>query len=334
LPFGEEEAVSPPCLSQWRTFDTFAGTYGVITSAIVKAHPQINLTIASFNFNLGSNRSTTPSPNPFINDRDAFWKGFDAVFAFGVPTVDAGGYLWTNGIKQSNTSYVMQVQVQMPGLTPNQTTTFVQPLLRTLNGLGIPVSIDTPTTRVYSRATGALGGGGGNSRFASRIFPRAAYVNPRLFAAAMAAARAMVEDGYVFHGLNMAPTLKVAGFPAPAGLNPVWRDSVMHADVFDSTNLANITVAQFRAAKARLDGHMDALRAATPGGGTYFNEADLLEPDWQNAFFGSNYNKLAQIKKVWDPWHVFWAPTTPGSEAYAVRTPNEIPSQNGRLCRV
>jgi hypothetical protein len=78
----------------------------------------------------------------------------------------------------------------------------------------------------------------------------------------------------------MAPTLQAAGFPGRTGVNPVWRDAVMHADVFDTVNMANITPEQFAAAKARLDRHMDALRAATPGGGAYFNEADLLSPDW------------------------------------------------------
>lgn len=229
----------------------------------------------------------------------------------------------------------MQVRVQMPGLTPSETVTFIEPLVATLNSLGIPMANITPTTQIYSLQTGAIGGGPGNGRFASRIFPRKAYTDPTLFAAAMAAARASVEDGYVFHGLNMAPTLKVAGYPAPAGVNPVWRDSVMHADVFDSTNMAGISDEAFRAAKRRLDGHMDALRKATPGGGAYFNEADVQEPNWQEAFFGSNYDKLVQIKKKWDAQGVFWAPTTPGSEAWKVEgvDPEGIQTQNGRLCR-
>ncbi|KAK0634225.1 hypothetical protein B0T14DRAFT_542935 [Immersiella caudata] len=310
-------------------------TYGVITSAIVKAHPQINLTIAAFTFTVGAS-ATQPGPDPTITNLTAFWAGFDAVFRFGVPTVDAGGYLWTNGIRLSNTSYTMQVRVQMPGLTPAETITFIQPLITSLNSLGIPLSNITPTTQIYSLQTGAIGGALGNGRFASRIFPRRAYTDPTLFAAAMTAARATVEDGYVFHGLNMAPTLRVAGFPAPAGVNPVWRDSVMHADVFDSTNMAGISDDAFRAAKRRLERHMDALRKATPGGGAYFNEADVQEPEWQDAFFGSNYGKLVSIKKKWDPEAVFWAPTTPGSEAWSVEGVDAegIQTQNGRLCRV
>ncbi|KAK3390712.1 hypothetical protein B0H63DRAFT_410663 [Podospora didyma] len=309
-------------------------TYGIITSAIVKSHPQINLTIASFTFTLGSTASTTPGPAVTITNSTAFWKGFDAVFAYGIPTVDAGGYLWTNGINLGAGSFTMQTRAQMPGLTPAQATTFIQPLLTTLNALGIPVTIDTPSTVVYSSQRGPLGAAPGNSRFASRIFPRAAYQNATLFAATMAAARATVEAGYVFHGLNMAPTYKAGGFSAPAGVNPVWRTAVMHADVFDSFNIGTATPAEATAAHVRLDALMGPLRVATPGGGAYLNEADVQEPDWQHSFYGSNYEKLVRIKRARDPWGVFWAPATPGSESWAVQTPNEIPSQNGRLCRV
>jgi hypothetical protein len=292
------------------------------------------LTIASFSFTVGNTTSTTPGPSVTIADIGTFWKGFNEVFAFGIPTVDAGGYLWTNGIQLSSNSYQMQVQAQMPGLTPAEASTFVQPLLDTLNKLGIPVAITTPTTQVYSSQTGSRGGAPGNGYLASRLFPRSTFENTTLFAAAMNAARATVEAGWVFHGLNMAPTLKVAGYPAPAGLNPVWRDVVMHADVFTGVNMGALTPAEGAAVQRRLNGYMDALRAATPGGGAYFNEADILEPNWQTSFFGVNYDKLVRVKHERDPWHVFWAPTTPGSEAWAVQTSSELPTQNGRLCRV
>lgn len=316
---------------------TRAGTYGVITSAVVKAHPPINLTIASFNFILGTTPSTGPSSNPTISNSTAFWLGFNAVFAFGIPVVDAGGYLWTNGLPQGQ-GFAMQVQVQMPGLTPAEAAAFVQPLLDDLNSLGIPVIIPVPTTRVYSSQTGGVGTApGAGGYLASRLFPRKAYEDPTLFSAAMAAARKMIEEGYTFHGLNMAPTLKAAGFPAPAGVNPVWRDAVMHADVFafSQINFGTATTAEVLAAHDRLNKLMEPLKAATPGGGAYLNEADPSEPEWQRSFYGSNYERLKKIKKERDPWGVFWAPTTPGSEAWSVEGEGGVLwRQNGRLCRV
>ncbi len=300
----------------------------------MKAHPQLNLTIASFSFSVANTTSSTPGPSVTVADAEVFWKGFNAVFSFGIPTVDAGGYLWTNGIPTGNGRYVMQVQVQMPGLTPAEVTALVDPLIRSLNKIGIPVAITTPSTTVYSSQTGSTGGAPGNGYFASRLFPRRAYEDATLFAAAMTAARAAVEAGYRFHGLNMAPTLKAAGYPSPAGVNPVWRDIVMHADVFASINVGAVSPSEAAAAQRRLNGVMEPLRAATPGGGSYFNEADALEPNWQTSFFGSNYDKLVRIKRERDPWHVFWAPTTPGSEEWAVQSSGGLPTQNGRLCRV
>ncbi len=42
---------------------------------------------------------------------------------------------------------------------------------------------------------------------------------------------------------------------------------------------------------------MDPLRAITPRGGTYGNEADVYEPDWERAFWGENYEELVRVKR-------------------------------------
>ena len=67
------------------------------------------------------------------------------------------------------------------------------------------------------------------------------------------------------------------------------------------------------------------VEAATPGSGAYINEADFRQPDWQEAFFGSNYEELLRIKKKWDPKGLFYSVATVGSEAYTLR-------DDGRLC--
>ncbi len=38
-----------------------------------------------------------------------------------------------------------------------------------------------------------------------------------------------------------------------------------------------------------------------PEAGTYVNEADYFQTDWQQAFWGPNYAKLLEIKKKYDP---------------------------------
>ncbi len=53
---------------------------------------------------------------------------------------------------------------------------------------------------------------------------------------------------------------------------------------------------------------------ATPGSGTYANEVDYFEPDWQNSFWGVNYSKLLSIKQKYDPDNVFTCHHCVGSE--------------------
>jgi hypothetical protein len=59
----------------------------------------------------------------------------------------------------------------------------------------------------------------------------------------------------------------------------------------------------------------------------------LTEPNWQDAFYGSNYPRLSEIKRKWDPIGVFYAITAVGSENWVVNTPDGLPTANGRLCR-
>ena len=51
---------------------------------------------------------------------------------------------------------------------------------------------------------------------------------------------------------------------------------------------------------------------------TFMLQGDLYEPNWQDAYWGSNYPKLLQIRKKWDPKGVFYTQTTPGTENWEV----------------
>jgi Berberine and berberine like/Alcohol dehydrogenase GroES-like domain len=46
---------------------------------------------------------------------------------------------------------------------------------------------------------------------------------------------------------------------------------------------------------------MDIIRAVTPDAGSYVNETDYYEPDWQRSFWGDNYPRLLEIKHAYDP---------------------------------
>jgi hypothetical protein len=59
---------------------------------------------------------------------------------------------------------------------------------------------------------------------------------------------------------------------------------------------------------------MDLLRAITPGSGSYVNQADYFEHDWQHSFWGANYPKLLEAKAFYDPENVFRVHHGVGSE--------------------
>jgi FAD/FMN-containing dehydrogenase len=59
---------------------------------------------------------------------------------------------------------------------------------------------------------------------------------------------------------------------------------------------------------------MDIIRAAAPGAGSYVNETDYHQPDWQRSFWGDNYARLLEIKHAYDPGNRFRVHHGVGSE--------------------
>lgn len=68
-----------------------------------------------------------------------------------------------------------------------------------------------------------------------------------------------------------------------------------------------------------------ALEALAPLSAAYLNEADINQPNWQQAFYGANYAQLLAIKRKYDPRGLFWSPTAVGSEGWQL-------TEEGRLC--
>jgi len=70
----------------------------------------------------------------------------------------------------------------------------------------------------------------------------------------------------------------------------------------------------------------DSLRELAPDSGAYGNEASLRQPGWREAFWGSNYERLAEVKAKYDPGMVLWASPGVGADLMEV--------VDGRACRV
>jgi FAD/FMN-containing dehydrogenase len=72
--------------------------------------------------------------------------------------------------------------------------------------------------------------------------------------------------------------------------------------------------AKARTARDGVHAAMQALREAVPEEGSYVNETDYFEPNWQVAFWGENYPKLLEIKRIYDPHNMFTCHHCVGSE--------------------
>jgi FAD/FMN-containing dehydrogenase len=70
-----------------------------------------------------------------------------------------------------------------------------------------------------------------------------------------------------------------------------------------------------RAGQQAVTDVMNVIRAAAPDAGSYVNETDYHQPDWQRSFWGGNYGRLLEIKHTYDPGNLFRVHHGVGSEA-------------------
>jgi FAD/FMN-containing dehydrogenase len=107
------------------------------------------------------------------------------------------------------------------------------------------------------------------------------------------------------------------------------RTTAMNPSVFDAAALAIVAASgdgipgladhepdRARAERAQrgVAAAMKVLRAATPASGSYVNETDYFEPDWQRSLWGAHYARLLAIKRRYDPTNVFTCHHCVGSE--------------------
>jgi FAD/FMN-containing dehydrogenase len=111
------------------------------------------------------------------------------------------------------------------------------------------------------------------------------------------------------------------------------RDTATHPQVLDAFALAisgsgggpafpGMPGAKPDLAKARRDATavehmMVALRAVAPHAGSYVSESDYFLRDWQQGFWGSNYPRLARVKREYDPNGLFFVHHGVGSEGWS-----------------
>jgi FAD/FMN-containing dehydrogenase len=132
-------------------------------------------------------------------------------------------------------------------------------------------------------------------------------------------------------GLSLHFNKGLAG--APPDVIAAVRDTAMNPAVLNAFALAIVAdgqgpaypgipehepdVIRGRAAATAIARCVGELRAVAGSSGSYVNETNYFEKDWQRAFWGDNYPRLARIKQQYDPGGLFFVHHGVGSEGWS-----------------
>ena len=302
------------------------GTYGVITEVVVKTFLTPVTTVHTFK--LRSRDSTTA---------EEFWEVLAYIHAelprlkrggmqgyyyiAGPPKVPSFGLLWTFML------------FDKPAGTAEHLMAPIESRLRAKANLfdyDSNITHGATYLEMYQQSAMFEPVATGGSAYGSRLLNPASVADEKITVNAFAELFAYsdpssVNASPILIGHVVAPPTLPAYYPSLASLNPAWRKTLVHLIVvtgWQDGSSQSVVDAIYRDVTARTD----VLRRLAPETGAYFNEADVNERDWQQAFFGESYVQLLTAKKKFDPKAVFWCRQCVGSEGL-------IEKGDGRLCR-
>jgi hypothetical protein len=302
-------------------------TYGVVTSVTIKAFKDMPVTAASWSFN-----SSKLGVDKFWIATKAFIDGANTYVDNGVYTY----FMLTRG--PSGKDYMFNMAPFFaPNKTAKDTNAILAPYLTKLTGQNIPFSPKiTEYKGFYSawQAEFALETGiYVNSAVGSRLFQRSNFNDDSSRNTTFSTLRQTVEAGQPVIAFNVGPTLARSGNVDNA-VHTAWRSTVLHAISRRDWDVKSSTAEILAARKSFTTGTLQKWRDITPNSGSYLNEADRMELNWQQSFWGDKYSKLLEIKMDRDPKNVFWAVNSVGSEGWVVESVDGLPNENGKLCKV
>lgn len=315
---GQLRTLSPTQNSDlfWAMRGGGAGTFGVTLSVTAKVFPDRRIGAATFEV-IASVQA----------EEQAYWDAVDEFHSQLPSWVDQGGF--AAFILTQQQFYVRPLT--FPGKSQTDVQQLLQPLSQWLNARNITYSLNVTETSGLLQHVGSVeplpyGEDAAGQVTGGRFIPRQILENNR--SSIMSAARSVLQDpDFRILGTGMNAATQVSGLPAgDNAVLPVWREAILGYEVTAGWNYTAPFAVNALLQQRMTNEAIPALERVTPGSGTYLNEANFQQPEWQEAFYGSNYGRLREIKKRYDPESLFYAMTAVGSEVWTV-------ADDGRLCR-
>ncbi|KIK58057.1 hypothetical protein GYMLUDRAFT_171811 [Collybiopsis luxurians FD-317 M1] len=297
----------------WALSGGGGGTYGVVWSVTIRAFPDLGATAAYLSFN-----------SQGLSRQD--WWSILSAWQRGTPNfTDQGIFVST----AYNFEWFQMAPLFAPNHTVESVTELMKPILSLLesNQYNIKYHFSIEYHQKTPVSSQEMNNMISEFQFGGRLLPRSLWESEEGFEAFMETVKVILEAGCDFiWDVALRPTLAIAGYPDNA-VHPAWRNAerMFNPTVFLDYRASIDTVIKNQDRISQV--YDEPLRQLTPeGGGAYMNEADYTEPDWKDAFYGSNYDRLLAIKDKWDPDQILYGSIAVGGDRWQER-------KDGRLCR-
>jgi hypothetical protein len=308
-----------------------ASTFGITTSVIVRAHPKMPIVTSTWTYSTGGNVTAA-----------IFWAGTRKWFEMFPALADAHTYSYFFVWPTEDAGFRFEMR---PFWAPNHTISsfniLISPLFDHLRALGIPF---TQETNLFPSFYPAYHSSWGNETVGdalrlpgNRLFPRSIWSSESKFDRMFNALKNTATAGHALVSYHQEPRNRLN---VDNAVSSAFRHVL--AFIISSATIEGgerATQKQMQDAAADLTnniiGPWKEIAPDSEFGGSYLNEANVAEPGWQGSFYGTQYARLREVKRKWDPRGVFYATTAVGSEEWEVRDGDwGTNTQNGRLCRV
>ncbi|KAL4941180.1 hypothetical protein BDV06DRAFT_223336 [Aspergillus oleicola] len=298
----------------WALSGGGGGTYAIVLSMTVRIYPENKTASGALSFT-----STTGD--------DRFWEVVRMFLVHTLPLLDAGGTaLWIvlPGATAPNSLTFLSEAITLPGGEKDKLQSYLASTLLLLQryNMAYDYSINNFPTYHASITTAVniseynIGG---------RLISRSTVQSD--LDSFISSMQAILRHNSAFSGFSF--NVSRANDRVANAVHPAWRNaavSVVLGIPYNNKNRQANLVGQ-KLITDVLVPQLESLDSPGEEAGAYLNEADWNQPDWQSAFYGSNYNRLLAIKNKYDPGQILSARTAVGSERWVER-------EDGRLCRV